>query len=62
MLLCYKVLVPGSVVEAEYVPVQPVAVGSVRQLVTVVRLVWRVVQVEVGHFPDSTWGKVVEAE
>ena len=41
---------------------QPVAVGSVRQSVTVVRLVWRVVQVEVGHFPDSTWGKVVEAE
>ena len=38
---------------------QPAAVGSVRQLFTAVMSVVKVVQVEVGHLPDSTFKIVI---
>ena len=54
MHLSTFVAILGNVVAEEYVPVQPEAEGSVRQLLTVVISVVNVVQVEVGHLPAST--------
>ena len=48
-------------VVAEYVPVQPPAVGSVMQAVTGVRSVCSCVQVEVEHLPASTMGSALAA-
>ena len=55
-------LSPGNVVEAEYVPEHPEAVGDVRQLFTVVMSVFSVVQVDRSHLLVSDLGRVEEAE